>query len=142
MYLLNRHLVTGVTLGALGLSAFAAFAFADEMGRPDGVDPSSLVRYEGRDYDVAYEDWIDTDPQAISIVKKIEGGRVSYVTITTTASGTYSTDAMFSKTVRYPGITVGEQRRDDRFSYWSNGHWTSFSTRIGDSFTYYSASKR
>jgi hypothetical protein len=72
-------------------------------------------------------------------VKKVEAGKVSYVTITTTATGTYSTDAMFSNHVQYPGISVEEDPRDqyNRFSYWSGGQWFSFGTIHGDSFFHY-----
>lgn len=144
MNLPDRHLLLGMTLGAICASAIAAIgpgmvvaAFADDAGA-NGVDVASLVKYEGRDYHVDYDDWVATDPLMTVRVKKIEAGRVSYATITTTASGTYSTDAMFSNHIQYPGIRV-EPAEPGRnfFSYWTNGRWSAFSTGTAGSFTYF-----
>ncbi|HTO27955.1 MAG TPA: hypothetical protein VL017_05135 [Devosia sp.] len=145
MNLPDRHLLLGMTLGAVCATALAAIgpgmvfeALADEFA-PSGVDASSLVKFEGQDYVVDYDDWVATDPLSTVRVKKVEAGKVSYVTITTTATGTYSTDAMFSNHVQYPGISVEEDPSDtyNRFSYWSGGRWFSFGTAYGDSFFYY-----
>lgn len=107
----SRQVLLGMTIGALCASAVAAIGpgmvletFADEQ--PVGIDTSNLVRFEGRDYDVQYDDWVATDPVSRTSVKKIEFGRVSYVDVTTTATGTYSSEAMFSPHVQYPGISV------------------------------------
>ena len=148
MNLPDRHLLLGMTVGAICATAIAAIgpgmviqAFGDEMAI-SGVDAASLVRFEDRDYVVDYDDWVATDPLSTARVKKVEGGRVSYVTITTTASGTYSTDAMFSNHVQYPGIEV-EAAEPDRnfFRYWTNGRWSAFSTGTAGSFIYYGFSR-
>ena len=145
MHLPDRHLLLGMTLGAVCATVIAAIgpgmvfeALADEFA-PTGVDAASLVKFEGRDYVVDYDDRVATDPLSTVRVKKVEAGKVSYVTITTTATGTYSTDAMFSNHVQYPGISVEPVRRDtyNRFSYWSGGKWFSFGTIYGDSFFHY-----
>jgi hypothetical protein len=116
MTLPSRQVLLGMIIGAFCASAVAAIgpgvvvqAFGDES--PKAIDPAALVRFEDRDYDVQYEDWVATDPLSHTRVKKIEMGRVSYVDITTTATGTYSTDAMFSNHIQYPGITVEEMPR-------------------------------
>lgn len=143
MNLPTRHVLIGMTLGAVCASAIAAIGpgmvievFADEAPTI-GIDPSKLVRYEDRDYVVDYDASVATDPLSTTRVKKIEAGKVSYVTITTTATGTYSTDAMFSNHVQYPGISV-EPVADDRnhFAYWTNGHWSGCVTRAANSFVY------
>ena len=148
MNLPDRHLLLGMTVGAICATAIAAIgpgmviqAFGDEMAI-SGVDAASLVRFEDRDYVVDYDDWVATDPLSTARVKKVEGGRVSYVTITTTASGTYSTDAMFSNHVQYPGIEV-EAAEPDRnfFRYWTNGRWSAFRTGTAGSFVYYGFSR-
>jgi hypothetical protein len=149
MNLPDRHLLLGMTLGAICATALAAIgpglvvqAFGDE-NVVNGVDAARLVRFENRDYNVDYEDWVATDPLSTTRVKKVEAGKVSYVTITTTASGTYSTDAMFSRHVQYPGISVEDAyRRPNRFSYWTNGKWSGFSTRSAGSFSYYGTWRR
>ena len=145
MNLPDRHLLLGMTLGAICATGLAAIgpgmifeAFADEFA-PTGVDAASLVKYEDREYVVDYDDWAATDPLSTVRVKKVEAGKVSYVTITTTATGTYSTDAMFSNHVQYPGISVEEAPSDtyNRFSYWNGRSWLSFGTRNGNSFFYF-----
>ena len=149
MNLPDRHLLLGMTIGAFCATALAAIgpgmvfqAFADEMA-PSGVDAAALVKYEDREYVVDYDDWVATDPLSTTRVKKVEAGRVSYVTITTMATGTYSTDAVFSNHVQYPGIRI-ESADPDRnfFRYWTNGRWTAFSTGTAGSFTYYGFSRR
>jgi hypothetical protein len=147
MNLPDRRLLLGMTLGAICATAIAAVgpgmiftAVADEFAPATGsIDPDNLVKFEGRDYVVDYDDWVATDPLSTVRVKKVEAGKVSYVTITTTATGTYSTDAMFSNHVQYPGISVERDSSDtyNRFSYWSRGKWFSFGTAYGDSFFYY-----
>jgi hypothetical protein len=141
MNLPTRHVLLGMTLGAACATALAAIgpgmvlnAFADEM--PAGFDTSNLVKFDGRDYDVDYADWVSTDPLSSSTVKKIEAGKVTYVSITTTATGTYSTDGLTSKHVLYPGIDVTEVTPDRRnwVRFWTNGSWYSFSSRAGNSF--------
>ena len=115
-------------------------AFADEFAGP-AIDPSRLVRYENVAYLVDYDASVSADPVSTSRVKKIEAGKVSYVDITTTSSGVYSSDAMFSGHVQYPGITVERapyphNRGGTRFSSWSRSGWTSFSTTPGTSYFY------
>lgn len=145
MNLPTRHAMLGMTLGAVCATALAAIgpgfvldAFADEM--PAGFDTSRLVKYDDRDYEIDYADWVSTDPISSSTVKKIEGGRVTYVNITTTATGTYSTDGLTSKHVLYPGIDVTEVTpgRRNWMRFWSNGSWYSFSSRAGNAFLHLS----
>ncbi|KQX34883.1 hypothetical protein ASD04_15995 [Devosia sp. Root436] len=148
MNLPDRHLLLGMTVGAICATALAAIgpgmvfeAFGDEFAAT-GVDAASLVKYEDRDYAVDYDASVATDPLSTVRVKKVEAGKVSYVTITTTASGTYSTDAMFSSHIQYPGISV-EAAEPDRnfFRYWTNGRWSSFSTGNAGSFYYYGSTR-
>ena len=148
MDLPDRHMLLGMTLGALCASILAITGpgavvetFADELIErvvPPGFDPANLVRFEGRNYLVENKEWIATEALSTARVKKVEAGKVSYVTITTTASGTYSTDAMFSNHVQYPGISV-EPAEEGRnfFRYWTNGRWSAFSTGTAGSFVYY-----
>lgn len=148
MNLPTRHVMLGIALGALCATGLALTgpgmvvdSFADEFTAriaPPGFDPANLVRFEGRNYSVESEDWIDSEPLSTAVVKKVEGGRVSYVTITTTSTGVYSTDAMFSNHVQYPGIEVTERPRypHNRFSYWSRGNWYGFTSGGANSFFY------
>lgn len=140
MMLPTRQMLLGMTLGALCATALAGTgggyiveAFGDEM--PAGFDTSNLVKFDDRHYQVDYEPWVATEPQSTARVKKIEGGNVTYVDISTTATGTYSTDGLTSRHVQYPGISAEEvSRRSFSFSSWSNGRWVSFSTYRGNSY--------
>ncbi|WP_375449711.1 hypothetical protein [uncultured Devosia sp.] len=144
MVLPDRKVLLGVVLGAVcgaGLTiagpGAVMGAIADET--QTGIDPTSLVKFEGRDYDVQYEDWVDTEPTAKSRVKKIEFGRVSYIDITTTATGAYSTDAMFSVNIQYPGITVepvSAQIASAVSVIGFGGHWVDLPLAPGNSFVY------
>jgi len=145
MSLPDRRLLLGMTIGAICATALAAIGpgmvievLADEFV-PTGIDPSRLVKFEDRQYNVSYEDWVATDPTSTVRVKKVEAGKVSYVSITTTATGTYSTDAMFSRHVQYPGISVEPVKPSpyNRFSYWNGRSWFSVGVRHGESFFYY-----
>ena len=147
MDLPDRHMLLGMALGAVCATVLAAIgpgfvvkAFGDEFAAP-GFDPSQLVKFEGTNYLVENEDWVSTTPLSSTRVKKIEMGKVSYVDITTTATGTYSTDAMFSNHIQYPGISVERapwphNRNRNHFSFWSNGGWSSFNSKPGNSWFY------
>lgn len=140
MNLPTRHMLLGMTLGALCATALGAIgpgyvleAFADE--KPAGFDTDKLVKFGDRAYEVSYADWVSTHPLSTATVKKIEAGKVSYVSITTTATGTYSTDGLTSKHVLYPGIEVEPaDTRGNWFAYWAGGHWQGFATQNGNSF--------
>lgn len=125
------HLPSLPTL--LSLTA-AALVLSLASVRADGFDPSNLLII-GEDKGVTYEDWVSTDPLDTHTVKKIEGGRVSYVTITRTATGTYSTDGLDSPHIQYPGVIEPANPRD-RFSFssWNNGSWTRIKTYSGNSY--------
>lgn len=153
MNLPDRHMLLGMTLGAICATTLAFTGpgmvietFADEFIEritPQGFDPANLVRFEGKKYYVESDESVATTPLSTALVKKVEGGHVSYVTITTTESGTYSTDAMFSDHVQYPGIEVTELPRNphNRFSYWSGGNWYGFTSGGANSFFYYRAGR-
>jgi hypothetical protein len=148
MDLPSRHILIGMTLGAMCASILAVTGpgavvetFADEMLKPavvaPGFDTTKLVRFEDRDYEIRAENWVSQDPISSDVVKKVEGGRVSYVTIATTSTGTYSTDGLFSNKVQYPGITVEDVTyRPNNFFYWRSGGWSSFNSRKVNSFLY------
>ena len=136
MNLPTRHMLIGMSLGAVCATALAAIGpgmvidvIADE--RPVGIDTANLVRFAEQDYDVQYEDWVATDPLSTARVKKIEGGKVVWVDITTTATGTYSTDALVSDHIQYPGIVVSgiaHAKPANQFSTWDGRNWLSFNS--------------
>ena len=134
MNLPTRHMLIGMTLGAVCATALAAIGpgmvidvIADE--RPVGIDSASLVRFPDQDHKVEVEDWVDTKPITTTRVKKIEAGRVEWVDITTTSTGTYSTDALLSDHVQYPGFEVTRathRQPNNQFSSWDGKNWLPF----------------
>jgi hypothetical protein len=141
MNLPTRHMLVGMTLGAVCATALAAIGpgyvldvMADEM--PAGFDTDKLVKFDGREFEVDYADWVSTDPISSATIKKIEAGKVTYVSITTTATGTYSTDGLTSRHVQYPGIDVTEVApgRGNALKFWTNGTWYNFHSAAGHSF--------
>jgi hypothetical protein len=90
-------------------------------------------------YRVEHEDWVATEPLATARVKKVEAGRVSYVTITTTDTGTYSSDAMMSPHVQYPGISVERVADSSEIRFWSGRGWSALLPAKAKSFLYYNA---
>lgn len=115
MTLPTRHLLIGLLLGATCATALSAMgpnfvlpALGDEMAA--GFDTAGLVHVDHNDYTTDYDSTVSTEPLTRTRIKKIEYGRVSYVDITTTSSGTYSSDAMFSPHVKYPGVHVGRTK--------------------------------
>ncbi|NMA99131.1 MAG: hypothetical protein GX970_13675 [Phyllobacteriaceae bacterium] len=124
----RKKLLTTVSACLCATFLTAPATFAD--GGTGAIDPANLVKFNDRDYRVEYADWVSTDPLSTARVKKIEAGKVSYVDITTTATGTYSTDGLTSAHIRYPGIDVEEVRPlppSNRFAYWAGTHWVGFS---------------
>ena len=151
-----RALAISGTLAVLVGGAFSTpilfpAAFADEPAHyavmtldellPRPVKASDFVKYA-----VTYDDSVSTDVERTQIVDKISFGRRTKVTIATTSSGTYSSDALTSRYVRYPGIDVaalpGDGPSHDRFLFSSTE--TPWGTRVSTgissgSFVYYSS---
>lgn len=110
---------------AAGIAVFTAPVVWAQEGT-NAIDLSNLVFMKGKAYAVTYEDGVTTKADGTSVVRKIGYGKTSFVNITTTASGTYSSDGMTSPHVLYPGIHVEEvplvaDRDADRRSFISRG---------------------
>jgi hypothetical protein len=146
-----RMIALGGTIGVLVAGSLAApqfmSALADEALEPVQEVASTLDELFGpgtvdskafRKYNVVIDDTVSTEVLRTRTVSKIGYGRKSIVTIVTTATGTYSTDAMLSPHVRYPGIGVTPRDGGSEFVFrydqrTPNGYW-SLTTK--GSFTY------
>ena len=105
---------------------------------PPPFDPRKL-----RKYDVVFDDSVSTDALSTRTVGKISFGHKSMVTIVTTATGTYSSDALTSPNVRYPGVDVTPKYsgRHFAFSSFTSPYGTGTRSSISSgSFTYYNFS--
>jgi hypothetical protein len=71
---------------------------------PLPLDPNIFAKY-----DVVFDDSVSTEVIRQQSVTKIGFGKVTNVTIVTTPSGTYSSDAITSPYVKYPGIEVSKR---------------------------------
>jgi len=142
----HRTIAFGALLGVLvagGLVASQAMvAVADEPAQAlrttlddlfgvDAIDPDIFVKY-----DVVIGESVSTAVQRSQQVTKIAHGRKSLVTIVTTPTGTYSTDALTSTHVLYPGIDVTGRHEWDALRIGSGGPDGSWSITSSGSFTY------
>lgn len=149
-----RTVATSGLLAAMVAGTFATpmlfpAVFADEPASialksandlfPPPFDPKKLVKY-----DIVFDDSVSTEVQSTQLVKKIGFGQKTMVSIVTTPSGTYSSDALTSPNVRYPGIEV-TPRHHHRSRLWISSSSSRYGTSnsIGfssGSFTYYTYS--
>lgn len=116
-------------------------ASAKDMFAPPKFDPKTL-----RKFDIVLDDSVSTEVTHQAVVTKIGFGKRTIVSIVTTPSGTYSSDAIGSPYVRYPGVDVAPaddiwpSGQHDRVRVSSSespwGKSTSISVQSG-SFTYY-----
>lgn len=111
MALPDRNVLFGMALGALSATALGTLnpgwvvqAFAEDQVQ--AFNPANLAIFSDQAYSVHYDDSVSTEPVSQATVRKIAGGKTSIVSISTTATGTYSSEALFSPHVLYPGITV------------------------------------
>lgn len=103
--------LAAIIAGALAAPSFFPAAFAAEPQKhmldtaseifPKPFDPSTLKKF-----DITIDDSVSTKVQRTDTVQKIGFGKRTIVSIVTTPSGTYSSDAIASPNVRYPGIDV------------------------------------
>jgi hypothetical protein len=86
--------------------AAAPLLHAVALPAPGAALSTDLAKFDGRYYAIGTEPGVSLEPESATTIRKIGYGETTFVNIVTTASGTYSTDAMLSPNVRYPGIFV------------------------------------
>jgi hypothetical protein len=98
---------------------------------PPPFDPSDL-----RKFDITFDSSVSKEVKSSTTIKKIGYGTPTTVSITTTASGTYSSDAIASPYVRYPGVAVSAHH-DWRSALLASGDGKATWTAVTEgSFTY------
>jgi hypothetical protein len=85
---------------------------------PPPFDPSSLVKWT---YEL--EPSVSTEVVKESTIKKIGYGNTEIVHVLQTPSGTYSTDALQSPHVEYPGVIKKRTHDQLGLAFWHNGRW-------------------
>jgi len=129
--------------GAIASPAIFPGAFAAEPQKhildtasemfPKPFNPKSL-----RKFDILVDDSVSTKPLRTEVVSKIGFGQRSTVAIVTTSSGTYSSDAIASPYVRYPGIDVlpkEDEDYDPRHHSWFGVATSPYGTRTWSQIT-------
>ena len=140
--------LAALVAGALASPAVFPAAFANEpqhslVKTASEIFPKPFDLKTLKKFDVTFDNSVSTEVTRTQIVHKIAFGRKTEVAIVTTPSGVYSTDALTSPYVRYPGIEVTAKYPRNHFSYststsrYGTGTWTSFSR---GSFTFYNYS--
>ena len=149
-----RIILAGLVVGLLGATAIGvgslqAASAADALEKATHTvgdlfadppfDPRKL-----RKYDIALAESVSTEVQHSTTITKYGYGQKKLVQIVTTPSGTYSSDALTSPYVRYPGIDVTPR-------WGRSGHWyfstststygtSTWSSMSSGSFTFYNYS--
>lgn len=107
-----RHRVGVVVALMLVALIGAGTARADGWIDTDAPPLTMLVKFDERQYEVAYSADVSLEPLSSSSVRKVGYGHVRDVNIATTSTGTYSSDALVSPHVLYPGIKVSRVHED------------------------------
>src|SRR5690242_6586331 len=132
-----------LVVGSLAAPTFWTNALASEPAKVATVfsdilphqpfDPSGLVKF-----DVILGPGVSTDVQHAATVAKISYGHRKYVQIIATPSGVYSSDALTSPNVKYPGIDVVPRS----WGFWAlpfaefGGKWTTSTEGSITTFTF------
>lgn len=82
------------------------------------------------------EEYVSTEVTNAVTVRKISGGKTTFVTIATTPSGVYSSDALTSKNIRYPGIHAEKQTAAAMMAVLAGGGWLTLQPVSAGSFAY------
>ncbi len=85
-------------------------------------------------WNVIVEPGISLEPIGESVVRKIAFGRTEFVRVVETSSGTYSSDALGSPNMRYPGIHRTAAQTTGTLAYWSADGWRSVPAYAAGSF--------
>ena len=144
----RRTMLIGGFIGMLVAGTFALPsvlppAMADEepirtlLKSADEIFPEDI---QGSDFfkpTWTIEDYVSTDILSEQVVRKIEFGRTTFVRVVTTASGTYSSDALNSPYIKYPGIHDTRDTADAAsfIGAWDGRSWTILRGFGANSFT-------
>lgn len=107
-------------------------ADADELVK--AVVPARRAELFKPDWTI--EDSVSTEVIESVTVRKIAGGKTSFVTIATTPSGVYSSDALQSDNVRYPGMHARGGGPTGLLTTLRAGGWTVLKPMAAGSFAY------
>jgi hypothetical protein len=121
--------------------AFAAEPQSHMLDKGKDLFPPPFDMKRLKKYDITIDDSVSTAAVRTDVINKISAGRKSIVSIITTTTGTYSSDALVSPYVRYPGISaVHKHPSRDQWTFSTfTSPWatvTSSSFTVG-SFTYF-----
>jgi hypothetical protein len=113
---------------ALTLLKTADEIFPEDLNADDFFKPNWTI-----------EDSVSTEILSEQVIRKIEFGRTTFVRVVTTASGTYSSDAVDSPYIQYPGIhNMTSPRTADAarvLGAWDGKSWTILRSFGANSFT-------
>lgn len=113
---ISATLIAGYTM--TGRTDIVPAVFAQERTEAP-VSLDSFVRFGDREFEINFGAGIDTTALSSVTVKKIAYGNEITVNIVTTPSGTYSSDALISPHVLYPGVEVTQLPSEDSGTRWS-----------------------
>jgi hypothetical protein len=127
-----------VVAGTLVLASMLPPAIADEqpfrtlLNTGDELMPDAPLRPFFKPH-WTIEPSVNTDIVKQVTVRKIGYGRTEFVDIVTTPTGTYSSDAIVSPYVRYPGIHDTRRGPEGFLAIWDGSEWMRFDADGGQS---------
>lgn len=130
---------TAATL-VLAMPSIIPDAWADEEPiRTMQVAKHQVLELFDRDLDLFKPQWsvepgVSQVVTSTHVVRKIEAGQTSFVSVVTTPTGVYSSDGLDSPNIRYPGLHRDKNREFDAVAYLSDGSWVGLKLRDADSF--------
>lgn len=149
----NSRILTALFTAGLVTAAFAGLTItsADADGPAiDATKPTAstaksdnpfadLLRIDDSVYRVTADDSVSTDALSVANVRKIGYGHVQNVRIVTTSTGTYSTDALTSAHVLYPGVDSELVAEADGsvVGFLTHGVWVLAPLRSAHSFVHF-----
>ena len=111
-----------------------AVLLADKQGLMDMLEPDRLGDLFKPEWSA--EPGVSTEVTDSVQVRKISGGKTTFVTIATTSSGVYSSDGLNSKNFRYPGIHAENKTAAATLAILSGGGWAVLKPVLAGSFAY------
>jgi hypothetical protein len=127
-----------VLAGSLALASMLPPAIADEqpfrtlLSTGDELLPDAPLRPFFKPH-WTIEPSVNTDIVKQVTIRKIGYGRTEFVDIVTTPTGTYSSDAITSPYVRYPGIHDTRRGPIGFFAIWDGADWIRLDADDGHS---------
>ncbi len=117
----NGAIFMNILRNSVGFGAFIFTIFfipssMNVLAKVTSLDPvpqfEQLLKIDEKEYKIINDSSVSMQPQSQYGIRKIGYGKEKIVSIVRSSSGTYASDAMISRNIRYPGIIVKQIRSE------------------------------